>query len=43
MDVFIALQLSADDFQLRKVGGKQQHYKQIKQIRHFNIINIAEC
>ena len=24
-------------------GPKQQHYKKLKQLRYFNIINIAEC
>ena len=32
-----------NDFQVRTKGGKQYHYKKLKQIRHFNIINIAEC
>ena len=40
---FIVLQLPADDFRVRKMGGKQQHYKRLKQIRYFNIIDIAEC
>ena len=43
MDVFIILQLSAKDFRVKTKGEKQQHYKKLKQIRHFNIINIAEC
>ena len=41
MDVFKILQLSANDFRVRTRGGKQQHYKKLKQIRYFNIINIA--
>ena len=40
---FIVLQLPADDVRVRKMGGKQQHYKRLKQIRYFNIIDIAEC
>ena len=44
MDVFIVMQLSADDNRVRTMGRKQQHYKKLKQIRYFNIvINIAEC
>ena len=43
MDVFIVLQLSADDNLVKAMGVKQQHYKKLKQIRYFNIINIAEC
>ena len=43
MDVFINLQLSANDFRVRAKGGKQQLYKKLKQIRYFNFINIAEC
>ena len=43
MDVFIVLQLSADDNLVKEMGVKQQHYKKLKQIRYFNIINIAEC
>ena len=43
MDVFIVLQLSADHFRVKTMGGKQQHYKKLKQIRYCNIINIAEC
>ena len=43
MDVFKILQLSANDFRVRTRGGKQQHYKKLKQIRYFNIINNAEC
>ena len=42
-DVFKILQISANDFQVTRKGGKQQHYKKFKQIRYFNIINIAEC
>ena len=30
MDVFIILQLSANDFRVRAKGGKQQHYKKPK-------------
>ena len=44
MDVLIILQLVndlANDFRVRTKGGKQQHYKKLKQIRYFNIINIA--
>ena len=33
----------ANDFRVRTKGGKQQHYKELKQIRYFNIINTAEC
>ena len=43
IDVSINLQLSTDDFQVTTKGGKQQHYKKLKQIRYFNIINIVEC
>ena len=43
MNVFIVLQLPIDDFRVRTMGGKQQHYMELKQIRYFNIINIAEC
>ena len=43
MDVFINLQLSANDFRVRTKGGKQQLYKKLKQITYFNFINIAEC
>ena len=43
MDFFIILQLSEKDFRVKTKGEKQQHYKKLKQIRHFNIINIAEC
>ena len=43
MDVFKIMQLSANNFRLKAKGGKQQHYKKFKQIRYFNIINIAEC
>ena len=43
MDVFIILQLSANDFWVRTKGGKQQHYNKLKQIRYFNVINIAKC
>ena len=43
MDVFIILQLSANDFRVRTKGKKQQHYKKLKQISYFNFINIAEC
>ena len=32
-----------NDFLVRTKGGKQQHYKKLKQIRYFNIVNIAEC
>ena len=43
VDIFIIVQLSANDFRVRTNGGKQQHYKKFKQNRYFNIINIAEC
>ena len=43
MDVFIILQLSPNDFHAKIKGEKQQHYNKFKQIRYFNIINIAEC
>ena len=43
MDVFMILQFSANDFRVRAKGGKQKHYKKLKEIRYFNIINIAEC
>ena len=43
MDVFIILQLSAIDFLVRAKAGEPEHYKKLKQIRYFNIINIAEC
>ena len=43
MDVSTILQLSANDFRERTKEGKQQHYKKLKQIRYFNVINIAEC
>ena len=43
MDVFKILQLSATDFLVRIKGAKQKHFKKIKQIRYFNIINIALC
>ena len=42
MDIFKILQLSANDFRVKTKGGKQQHYKKLKQIRYFNIINTAE-
>ena len=41
MDVFKILQLSANDFRVTTKKGKQQHYKKLKKIRYFNIINIA--
>ena len=43
MDVFKILKLSANGFWVKTKGGKQQHYKKLKQIRYFNIINIAKC
>ena len=43
MDVFIILQVSTNDFRVRIKGGRQQYYKKPKQIRCFNVINIAEC
>ena len=43
MDVFIILQLSANDFWVRAKGGEHQHLKKFKQIKYFNIINIVEC
>ena len=43
MNVFIVLQLPIDDFRVRTMGGKPQHYMKLKQIRYFDIINIAEC
>ena len=43
MDVFISPWMFADDNLVRVMGVKQQHYKKLKQIRYFNIINIAEC
>ena len=43
MDVFVILQFSANDFRVKTKGGKQKHYKKLKQIRYFNVINIAEC
>ena len=49
MDVFIILQLSRsvaspkNAFRVRVKGGKQQHYKKLKQIRYYNTANIAEC
>ena len=42
MDVFIIMQLSVNDFRVRKMGRKQQHCKKLKQIRYFNITNITE-
>ena len=30
-------------FQVRTKRGKEQHYKNWKQVRYFNIINIEEC
>ena len=41
--LFIVLQLSAKDFRVRAKGRAQQHYKKLKQIRYFKIINISEC
>ena len=41
MDVFIILKLFTNDFRVRANGGKQQHCNKLKQIRSFNIINIA--
>ena len=41
MDVFKILQLSANDFRVTTKKGKQQHYKKLKKIRYFNIINMA--
>ena len=35
--------MSANYLRVGTKGGKQQHYKKLKQIRYFNIINIAEC
>ena len=32
----------ANDFRLRTKGEKQQHYKKPKQIKYFNLINIAK-
>ena len=43
MNVFIVLQLPIDDFRVRTMGEKQQHYMKLKQIRYFDIVNIAEC
>ena len=43
MDVLAILQISANDFRVRKKEGKQQHKKKPKRIRYFNIISIAEC
>ena len=43
MDAFIILQLSTNDFRVRAKGGKQQHYKKLKKVRYFNIIDNAEC
>ena len=37
MNVFIILQLSANYFQVRTKGRKQQHYKKLMQTRYFNI------
>ena len=34
MDVFKILQLTANDFRVRKNGGKEQHYKKLKQFRY---------
>ena len=42
MDVFIIMQLSVNDFRVRKMGRKQQHCKKLKQIRYFTIANITE-
>ena len=42
MDVFIILQLSANDFRMTAKGRKQQRQNKLKQIGYFNIINIAE-
>ena len=42
MDVFIILQISANDFRVRTNGEKQQHYKKLKQMRYFCIISIAD-
>ena len=38
MNVFIILQLSANYFQVRTKGRKQQHYKKLMQTRYFNIL-----
>ena len=49
MDIFFILQHSGSVclpckwFLVRANGGKQQNYKKLKQIRYFNIANIAEC
>ena len=43
MDVFLILQLSANDLRVRTRGGKQKHYNKLKQIWYFNVIDIAEC
>ena len=43
VDVFIILQLSTNDFRVTIKGGRQQYYKKLKQIRYFNVNNIAEC
>ena len=40
---YIILQLSANDFRVTTKGKKQLHYKKLKQIWYFNVINIAEC
>ena len=34
MDVFIILQLRANDFPVTGKGGKQQHYNKLNQIRN---------
>ena len=42
MNVFIILQLSANNFLVRTKGRKQQHYNTLKQIRYSNVVKIAE-
>ena len=43
MDFSIVLQLFANGFWVKTMGGKQQHSSKLKQIRYFNIISIVEC
>ena len=37
MDIFKILELSANDFRVKTKGGKQQHYKKLKQIRYLTL------
>ena len=42
MDILKIFQLFANYFRVRAKVENEQHYKKLKQIRYFNIINIAE-